>query len=68
MANKETFLSMLEDVKKHRRSKDNLLAYYIQKRLSLSLDNYYSDLINDYNMLTRRDSLKVLKEISKGDN
>lgn len=68
MANKETFLNMLRDIKKHERDKDNLLAYYVQKRLNLSLDSYYSDLVNDYDMLTHRDSLRVLKEISRGDS
>ena len=68
MANRETFLNMLSDIRKHKRNKSDLLAYYIQKRLNLSLNNYYSDLNSNYNMLTRKDSLKVLKEINKGDN
>lgn len=68
MANRETFLSMLGDIKRHKRNKDTLLAHYVQKRLNLSLDSYYSDLINDYDVLTHRDSLKVLREINRGDN
>ncbi len=67
MADKEMYLNMLKDIKNHKKSKDNLLAYYIQKRLNLSLDNYYSDLVNDYNLLTHKNSLKVLRELTKGD-
>lgn len=58
---------MLKDIKKHRRNKDKLLEYYIQKRLNMSLKNYYKELLETYDFLTHKNAKKVVRAMTKLD-
>lgn len=61
----DLLLKMLEDMEKHRRNKDNLLEFYIQKRLNNSIQNYYKDLLKSYKFLSHKDPKKLLNIINK---
>lgn len=57
--------NMLKDINKHKRNKNKLLEYYIQKRLKKSLKNYYKDLLETYNILSHKEPKKVFKTINR---
>lgn len=57
--------NMLQDIELHNRSKDQLLTYYIQKRLDKSLKSYYQDLTNSYNGLITHNEINVLNKLNK---
>lgn len=62
----EVVKQMLEDVKKHNRTKDELLAYYIQTRLDKSIKTYYQQLLESYNFLSNvSDESKIIKKLAK---
>lgn len=42
----EDLKKMLEDVKKHKRPKDELLEYYVNCRLNKSIQSYYKELLS----------------------
>lgn len=56
---------MLLDLKSHNRDKNYLLEFYIQKRLSNSLSEYYKSIAYDEDYLSRLDSIKVMKKMNK---
>ena len=56
---------MQSDLKAHNRSKDALLALYIKKRLTKSVESYYADLMKAQAAVEQRDARKVFKEILK---
>lgn len=58
---------MLKDLDQHHKQKSELLPYYINKRLAKSLKNYYRDLMEAYNNLTKKDTVKVLKRMFPGE-
>lgn len=60
-----TLKSMLKDINKHKRDKNKLLEYYVQKRLNTSLKNYYKELLETYDFLTHREAKKVFKALNK---
>lgn len=41
----DTINRMLKDLKSHKRPKESLTSYYVQARLTKSIQNYYSDLL-----------------------
>ena len=65
MGSKDVILGMLSDIKAHQRDKDDLLAYYVQERLNKSLQVYYKELLDSYNMLQRFDEIKKLRQFVK---
>lgn len=55
----------LEDLSKYKRNKQDLLEFYINDRLSKSLEVYYSELYNNLNYLISKNDLRVLKTFNK---
>lgn len=69
MNNFETTLrNMLKDINEYKRDKTGLLEYYIQTRLNLSLENYYKDLMHDYNNIMNRSTKKMLRNLNKEED
>ena len=69
MNNFETTLrNMLKDMNEYKRDKEGLLEYYIQTRLNLSLENYYKDLMHDYNNIINRSTRKMLRNLNKEED
>lgn len=62
-----TLKYMLKDINKHKRDKNKLLEYYIQKRLNVSIKNYYRDLLETYDFLSHKDAKKVIRVMNKLD-
>ena len=60
-----TIKCMLKDCAKHHRSKEKLLAFYIQERLDKSVKSYYSELIYSCNRLSQFNELSVAKKMLK---
>ena len=60
---KDILYSMLNDMSKYHRDKDDLLAYYINKRLNKSLQVYYKELSKSIEYLSSKSELKVLKNM-----
>lgn len=58
-------LNMLKDIERHKRDKNKLIEYYIQKRLNTSTQNYYKDLLKAYQLISHKDSTKIIKIINK---
>lgn len=59
-------LDMLDDLKKHQRSKDFLLKLYVEKRLEASLNTYYNKLASSLRNLSNFNEENVLKKLTKG--
>ena len=58
--------SMLADVKKRNRTREELLPYYVQKRLDKSIKTYYKQLLESCNFLSNvTDESKVIKKLAK---
>lgn len=51
------------DLKNHHRDKKLLLEYYVQKRLTKSLQSYYSDLSSSTNYILNRNPINVLRKL-----
>lgn len=60
-----TLRNMLNDLSSHHRDKSELLTHYVNSRLDKSLKNYYEELMQTYDYLTRRDAERVLKRALK---
>lgn len=63
----DTINKMLEELKIHKRSRDYLSSYYVQTRLTKSIQNYYADLLKAQASLENMDARRVLKEVTKED-
>lgn len=63
----DTINKMLEELKTRKRSRDYLSSYYVQTRLTKSIQNYYADLLKAQASLESMDARKVLKEVTKED-
>lgn len=63
----DTINKMLKELDSHRRSRDYLSSYYVQTRLTKSIQNYYADLLKAQASLENMDARKVLKEVTKED-
>lgn len=64
----DTLNNMLKDLKAHRRPKESLINYYVQTRLTKSIQSYYSDLLKAQAQLEAREARKVFKEMVRGEN
>lgn len=51
------------DLKNHHRDKKVLLEYYVQTRLTKSLQSYYSDLSSSTNYILNRNPINVLRKL-----
>lgn len=63
----DTIRSMLEDLEKHKRPKDSLTSFYVQARLTKSIQSYYSDLLKAQTSLEASNTKKVFKELVQED-
>ena len=61
----QELLSIRNDLNKHHRDKSKLLEYYINTRLSKTIDAYYSDIMDSYNYLNNRDEFNMIKRMSR---
>jgi hypothetical protein len=57
--------SFLNDLSKYKRNKKDLMEFYINDRLSKSLEVYYSELYNSLSYLVSKNDLRVLKTFNK---
>lgn len=57
--------SFLNDLSKYKRNKKDLMEFYINDRLSKSLEVYYSELYNSLSYLASKNDLRVLKTFNK---
>ncbi len=64
----ENLNNMLKDLSQHNRSRETLLPFYVDLRLTKSIQSYYADLLAAQKTLEERDARKVLKALSEEDN
>lgn len=62
---KHQLSSILKDLNKHKRNKSQLLEEAVQKRLDLSLQNYYRDILESYEFLSNRNALKLARKLNR---
>ena len=62
---KQNIENILEDLKYHKRDKQNLLVHYIKKRLNASLTSYNSDMEDNYKSLIKQDARKTLAILAR---
>lgn len=60
---RDRLLSMKEELSEHKRDRSELKKYYIQERLSSSLQSYYKEINSSYSYLRHKDEVKVVKEL-----
>lgn len=60
------YSGMLAEISRYKRSKEELMQYYINKRLTKSLQTYYHELTAEVDSLAHRNELKVMRNINKG--
>lgn len=65
MSTVDTLKKMIAEVKLHNRPTEQLLQFYIQKRLDRSVKNYYDELLSSCNRLSQFNELSVAKKIIK---
>jgi len=64
---KDNLFNMLEELGKHHNDRAKLIEFYINDRLNKSLASYYEALDKSINYLSKKDELKVLKQIGEED-
>lgn len=57
--------NMLIDLSKYKRNRNVLFEMYIKERLDKSLEVYYNHLNYSLDLLSRKDSLKVMRQSNK---
>lgn len=57
--------NILADLSNHKRNKDDLLIFYINKRLDKSLYTYYDSLVSSVNYLKYRNCKKIMDKINR---
>lgn len=62
---KKTVEKMLHDIKLRNRPKEQLLQYYIQKRLNKTVSIYYKELLSSCQSLEQHNEVSVLKKLTK---
>ena len=60
---KENLLTIKKDLKYHKRNKDYLIKFFIQKRLNDSLSSYFKNLESSVYTLLESDTGRVIKEL-----
>ena len=56
---------ILEDLKKHKRSRDDAMTYYVSQRLNEGLVSYLHDTSKSVEFLTARNGLNTLKKLNR---
>lgn len=56
---------ILKDLNNHKRNKSQLLEEAVQKRLDLSLQTYYRDILESYEFLSSRNALKLARKLNR---
>lgn len=59
----KNLLYLKQELKLHKRDREYLLKYYIQKRLNLSLSSYFKNLESSAYAISVADPNNVLKEL-----
>ena len=62
---KQQLSIILKDLNKHKRNKSQLLEEAVQKRLDLSLQTYYRDILESYEFLSSRNALKLARKLNR---
>jgi hypothetical protein len=57
--------SILSDLQKYKRDREDVMSACINDRLSSSLESYYNELYSNLNYLVFKDGIRVLKEYNK---
>lgn len=55
----------LDDLSQYKRDKSELLPYYVNMRLTKSLQTYYSELNSSIQYLYNKDPIKVVKKLKE---
>ena len=63
--NSKRISHMINDLQSYKRNKEDLLLHYVNERLDTSLTNYYKELDNSLEYLSRRNELKLLKKLNR---
>lgn len=61
----ECCLKMLKDLNQYKRSKDDLILFYVNERLNKSLESYTEDITKSEKYLNNRKELNLLRKINK---
>ena len=62
----EQLKRILNDIESHKGDKSRLMEECVQKRLSLSIEQYYKELSQSLSFLQAKDEIRVMKKINKG--
>lgn len=62
----DSLLQIKNDLKAHHRRRDEVLYYFIQKRLFESLKSYDIDMKKSLEYLSKCDGRKMLRRLNKG--
>lgn len=62
---KQIIEKMLRDIKLRNRPKEQLLQFYIQKRLNRTVSIYYKELMSSCQSLEQHNEMSVLKKLTK---
>lgn len=65
MSFEQTLVAIKEDIDKHKNNSDELFVRLIQQRLDKALEAYQYSIINSLNYLRDRESLSLLRRMSK---
>lgn len=60
-----TLNGMIKDLSNHKRDRYSLMEFYINDRLSKSLDVYYKELYDSLSYLSKKEGIRILKEYNK---
>ena len=60
-----TLYRMLDDLKEHKRSREDVLNVAIRDRLSESFKNYYDSVVRAYEKLECENELKLMRKLNK---
>lgn len=63
--NNAALLNLLSELSNYHNDKDNILYKAVEKRLEKSLNVYIDDLDDSYNYLKCRNTIKLMRKLSK---
>ena len=63
--NKDGIYKIINDLNTRHRDKNFLLEYYVQNRLTESVESYYKELRNNFESLTNKNTIYSLKKVLK---
>ena len=57
---------MLSEIQKHKRNKEELLPFYVQQRINMQVQSYYSQILDSYQILSHQwNEDKIIKKLVK---